>query len=90
MDLKTLPSWLYSLLISIFVIGLYKISNRSNKEDKNGKYVMLFIILFTVSFIGLSYVLEKKNYLKLPSKKVKPDMKVSSKSLEVDSNMPDF
>lgn len=94
MNFKQIPSWLYSLLLSILIVGIYKITNRNNEEDNNIKYFVIFILLFVISFIGFSYVIDKKNYLKLPQKLQKGGSKTpsvnQSQNIEIDPELPNF
>ena len=60
-----LPSWIYGLVLSLLIVIVYKFSNRKKKNDSNFKYFFVFIILFVIFFLGFSYVLERKTYVKL-------------------------
>lgn len=96
MDYKSIPSWLYSLILCIVLVGGYKFLNRNKENDSNGKYLIVFIVLFILGFLGFSYVIEKKNYLtmSLPSKSQKGGSQTLSQNyktkMELDSGLPDF
>ena len=60
-----LPSWVYGLVLSLLIVIVYKFSNREKKNDSNFKYFFVFIVLFVIFFLGFSYVLEHKTYVKL-------------------------
>jgi amino acid permease len=96
MDYKSIPSWLYSLILCIVLVSGYKFINRNKKDDSNGKYLILFIVLFILGFLGFSYVIEKKNYLtmSLPSKSQnggsQSSFQNSNPKMELDSGLPDF
>ena len=66
MDFKKIPSWVYALLLSVIIVGIYKYSNKNKKNDSNSKYLIVFIIILLLSFLGFSYLIEKKNYLIMP------------------------
>ena len=93
---KEMSPYLYSLIISILIIAIYKFTNRNKKNDKNGKYIILFLVLFVTIFFILSYFILKKNYLMMPieGKKQKgggnnPVYK-SNPNIEVDADLPNF
>ena len=96
MDFKKIPSWVYAVLLSIVIVGLYKYSNKNKKNDSNSKYFIVFLIILGISFLGFSYFIEKKNYLEMPLSKQKggghqpQNQQFKSKNLEVDSELPNF
>ena len=97
MDFKKIPSWVYALLVSILIVGLYKYKNKNKKNDSNSKYLIIFLIVLGISFVGFSYFIEKKNLLTMPLGKQKgggssqpSNQQMKPKNLEVDSGLPNF
>jgi len=97
MDFKKIPSWVYALTTSILIAGAYKYSNKNKKNDSNSKYLIIFLVILGISFLGFSYVIEKKNYLSMPLGKQQKGGGNSSSvnssqkpKMEVDSGLPDF
>ena len=96
MNFKKIPSWVYALLVSILIVGLYKYKNKNKKNDSNSKYLIVFLVILGISFVGFSYFFEKKNVLVMPLGKQKGggnqqlQQQVRPKSMEVDASLPNF
>ena len=96
MNFKKIPSWVYALLVSILIVGLYKYKNKNKKNDSNSKYLIVFLVILGISFVGFSYFFEKKNVLVMPLGKQKGggnqqlQQQVKPKNMEIDTCLPNF
>lgn len=64
MNYKKIPIWIYTIILSLIIVLIYKYSNRNKEKDGKIKYIILFILLLIIIQIILSYIINKKNYFK--------------------------